>query len=84
MKVFEELFYGIVLLILSSGVAQHCVAQSSMHDDSAEIISRVNSTAAGELILTQEVVVHASLEDVWNAYTTESGWAKWSTPLVGG
>lgn len=82
MKVNAEVVVSIILVILSNGVVQNCVAQRSLQDGSSEIISRVDSTAAGELILTQEVVVHASLEDVWNAYTTENGWAKWSTPLV--
>ena len=49
---------------------------------STEIKSSVDSTAAGELILKQEVIIHASISDVWDAYTTEAGWAQWSTPLV--
>lgn len=69
-------------MVLTTSAVQHCAAQKNMQDAQAEIVSRVDSTAAGELILTQEVIVHASLEKVWDAYTTEAGWAKWSTPLV--
>ena len=46
------------------------------------IVSKVDSTSSGELILIQELVVKASLEEAWQAYTTEKGWKSWVAPLV--
>ncbi|MEM8486898.1 MAG: SRPBCC domain-containing protein [Bacteroidota bacterium] len=82
MKVRVSGILSTLLLIFTTGTVQYCAAQKSMQDEQSEIVSRVDSTTAGELILTQEVVIHASLEEVWDAYTTEAGWAKWSAPLV--
>lgn len=81
MKVRVSGIFSMLWMVCITGMVQYCAAQKSMEEES-EIVSRVDSTAAGELILTQEVVIHASLAEVWDAYTTEAGWAKWSTPLV--
>ena len=46
--------------------------------EDATVQSRVIETAAGELVLTQEVVIEATLGDVWAAYTTSEGWEAWA------
>ena len=50
--------------------------------ESSAITSRVETTDAGERILIHEVLINASVEDVWRAHTTDAGWALWSSPLV--
>ncbi len=73
-----------VLFTFLPGFTSACTAQTvaSTSAPNSEIKSTVDSTAAGELILTQEVWVHAPLAMVWDAYTTEAGWSQWSSPLV--
>ena len=83
-KAFCKNYLAVIsLLILTACSPSEILTQdASAQAGNKEISSKVDSTAAGELILTQEVIVHASLQSVWDAYTTEAGWAKWSTPLV--
>ncbi|WP_165764794.1 SRPBCC family protein [Winogradskyella aurantia] len=47
-----------------------------------QAISQIDTLASGELILKQEIVINASIEKVWNAYTTPEGWKAWVTPIV--
>ena len=42
--------------------------------------SEVIETDAGELVLIQEVLVSAAVDDVWRAYTTAEGWTGWAAP----
>lgn len=46
------------------------------------IQSQLIKTDSNDLILLQEVVVEAPVEEVWNAYTTEEGWRSWASPVV--
>ncbi len=48
----------------------------------AGVYSRVDTTAAGELILIQSLTVKAPVDVVWDAYTTVDGWTAWSTPVA--
>ena len=48
--------------------------------DVTAIQSQMLKTAAGEMILAQEIVVEASLARVWEAYTTSAGWMAWAAP----
>lgn len=73
---------GFALLTFIGLLSSSCLAQKPSTNSNTDIKSVVDSTAAGDLILTQYVTVHAPIEAVWDAYTTEAGWAKWSTPLV--
>lgn len=53
-----------------------------VHAQTAEdpIHSEVHRTNAGEYILVQKVLIHASAEDVWAAHTTSEGWMSWAAP----
>jgi uncharacterized protein YndB with AHSA1/START domain len=42
--------------------------------------SEVVGTDAGELILIQEILISAAVDDVWKAYTTSEGWTGWAAP----
>ena len=80
-------FFKVCIAVLSVTCIAACsnpttLAQDASSQPNSEIKSTVDSTAAGELILTQEVLIHAPVADVWDAYSTEKGWAAWSTPLV--
>lgn len=44
--------------------------------------SHLDTLPSGELILRQEIVIHAPLTRVWKAYTDTSDWKKWVTPVV--
>jgi len=46
------------------------------------IQSRLIKTDSEDLVLLQEVIVEASVEKVWAAYTTEDGWRAWASPAV--
>lgn len=46
------------------------------------VLSRVQTTEAGERILVQEVWIDAPPEEVWPAYTTNEGYAAWAAPVV--
>jgi len=44
--------------------------------------SQIDTLPSGEMMLKQEIVINASVDKVWNAYTTPAGWKKWVTPIV--
>ena len=46
------------------------------------IQSRLIRTDSADLVLLQEVLVEASVQSVWHAYTTEEGWKAWASPAV--
>ena len=48
----------------------------------SRITSTIDSTKTPELVLIQEFKVKASIQDVWNAYTTKKGWESWAVPLA--
>ena len=50
--------------------------------DSPPVTSAVETTAEGELVLTQEVHVRAPIAAAWAAYTTEDGWTSWASPVA--
>ncbi len=47
-----------------------------------DISSWVETTTSGDLLLVEEVWIEASLEAVWNAYTTSAGWEGWAAPTA--
>ncbi len=71
------------LLLTFVAVAAASQSTDSTEDQAAErdpIQSRVEVLSTGERILIEEVVIEAPLADVWNAYTTESGYTAWAAP----
>ncbi|MFT6042532.1 MAG: hypothetical protein ACI9C2_002715 [Gammaproteobacteria bacterium] len=48
----------------------------------SEIRSELIRGQAGDLVLLQEVLVHAPVPQVWAAYTTNAGWQAWASPTV--
>ncbi|MBN2777388.1 MAG: SRPBCC domain-containing protein [Bacteroidales bacterium] len=44
--------------------------------------SQIDTLPSGELMLTQTININASVDKVWNLYTTPEGWKKWVTPVV--
>lgn len=48
----------------------------------ADIVGSDQQPATGGSVLRQEVVVPASLRDVWQALTTASGWQSWAVPFA--
>lgn len=40
----------------------------------------VLETDADDLVLIQEVIINAPVDDVWQAYTTSEGWTAWVAP----
>ena len=61
-----------------------CQVSGNGAGDPAEvpIQSRIIKTESEDLILIQEVVVEASVQRLWAAYTTEEGWRAWAAPAV--
>ena len=71
----------VVVLFLLGPVG--CESESTQADKAlapAEAISHVSRTDANELILNQEIMIEAPVEDVWAAYTTANGWTAWASP----
>ncbi len=46
------------------------------------VLSIIDSTDAGNMVLTQSFEINVPLDSVWNAYTTEQGWKNWAAPLA--
>lgn len=46
------------------------------------ISSKIDTLPSGELMLTQSIIINASVDNLWKAYTTAEGWKKWVTPVV--
>ena len=49
---------------------------------SEKATSQIDTLPSGELMLTQTITINASVDKVWNSYTTPEGWKKWVTPIV--
>lgn len=47
-----------------------------------QITSVTDTLPSGELILTQEITIDASVDRIWKAYTDPEEWKKWVTPVV--
>lgn len=47
-----------------------------------QVINRIDTIPSGELMLTQEIIINAPVDKVWNAYTLPEEWKKWVTPVV--
>lgn len=67
-------------------IALACIPTAAMAatptTDESPVQSRVLTTPAGDLILTQELVIRAPVARVWEAYTTAEGWLAWAAPLA--
>lgn len=44
--------------------------------------SQTDTLQSGELMLKQEIIINASVDDVWKAFTEPEQWKKWATPVV--
>ncbi|GLR15573.1 SRPBCC family protein [Portibacter lacus] len=44
----------------------------------AQVESKIDSSINGELILAQKFEVNASIDEVWEAFTTSEGWESWA------
>ena len=71
----------LTLLIGVAGSPARATGQPAADPDE-RITSRVETTAAGELILVETVEIRASLAAVWEAFTTPAGYASWAAPVV--
>ncbi|MEM7516313.1 MAG: hypothetical protein AAF368_05240 [Planctomycetota bacterium] len=65
----------VLVLVLGAALAQPL-------QETPAVTSAVRKTAAKERILVQEVRLNAPVEEAWAAYTTETGWSAWSSPVV--
>lgn len=57
-------------------------AQGGNIDMADRITTVVDSSDADNLVLIQSFEVEASVDKVWNAYTTKEGWKKWVAPVA--
>ncbi len=48
----------------------------------AQVSSGTEILPSGEVLVVHEIIVDASLEQVWKAFTEEEEWKKWLTPEV--
>lgn len=73
---------AILLVIITAPLILQIFAPRIAFSGDNAIVSSIDSTSSGELVLIQELIVQAALEDAWRAYTTEKGWKSWVAPLV--
>ncbi len=64
MRIIHTLIFACAIVLLSAQSVQ----------------SRIIDHESGERILVHEVIIPASLEDVWEAYTTKEGLETWAVP----
>ncbi len=72
----------ITLSLLAAGVVA-CESEeqeSNSAEPVTDAISEVMRAGENGLILKQEVLFAAPIEDVWRAYTTAEGWTAWAAP----
>ncbi|MDF0706094.1 MAG: SRPBCC domain-containing protein [Bacteroidota bacterium] len=60
----------------------HVFLTLSTFGQEKRVVSKIDSTKTPELVLIQELTVKASIDEVWNAYTTKKGWENWAAPLA--
>lgn len=65
-----------IFLLFGIFLSLHITAQKK------RVTTTIDTTTSNHLILTQEFVVNATLEEAWNAYTTKEGWEGWAVPLA--
>ena len=71
--------FAFPVLLLAACQVHNPISEPPSEDP---IQSRIIKTDSKDLVLVQEVLVEASAEKVWNAYTTEEGWKAWASPAV--
>ena len=69
-----------ILLLLLLSFPSILIAQKAIIP--SRVVSIVDSTHANNMTLTQTFTVNVSLDSVWNAYTTETGWESWATAMA--
>lgn len=68
------------LLILVALVAPLVAQRDDEKEGASEAVtSRIEKTAAGELILVHEAWIDAPVSEVWKAHTTAEGWTRWAS-----
>ncbi len=65
---------------LTQPAADESDAPAEANKDDGAISSRLVETNTSELVLIQEAVIHAPVDQVWAAFTTEKGWTAWASP----
>lgn len=58
------------------------IAQKSDESSNQRVNSVIDSLTTAGLILKQTFIVNCSLNQVWDAYTTEKGWESWATSIA--
>ena len=67
------------VVALLAAATSHLAAEDAPQKTSA-VRSEIRKTKAGERILVNQLTVAASVEAVWDAYTTIEGWTAWASP----
>ncbi|MEL6655369.1 MAG: SRPBCC domain-containing protein [Bacteroidota bacterium] len=75
MKIFQLTF--VLLFTLSFSFSQ-----TDKNVNFNRVNSTIDSTINDEIVLIQEFVVFASIDSVWNAYTTKNGWENWAVSIA--
>lgn len=58
------------------------LVQSAQNSTEKRVTSTIDSLTTEGLILQQTFTVNSSLDNVWNAYTTEEGWESWAVAMA--
>ena len=70
-----------ILSLISFFLLANClIAQEKQ--GASRITSSIDSTYNHEIVLIQEFSVDATIDEVWEAYTTKAGWENWAVPLA--
>ena len=69
----------VVLVLASIGIAW---AQPSQRETKALAVKTRSYEIGGERVLRHEVIVNATIEDVWHSFTTTEGLETWAAPVI--
>jgi uncharacterized protein YndB with AHSA1/START domain len=73
---------NILIIFFAVFLTSYSFGQEQSKTEEKRVISKIDSTNNRELVLIQEFTVNASIDSVWNAYTTKKGWESWAVPLA--
>ena len=81
MKTCRVCFFVFVSLLISKAMEASSPQQEPESKDKP-VSSRVETMENGDIFLTQEALINAPLNKVWEAYTTSAGWSSWVAPVA--
>ncbi len=73
-----------IIIVISTVLLISCASSNKINQptQASRVVSSIDDSAGNELVLIQKFSINASIEEVWNAYTTQQGWQAWAVPMA--